>query len=93
MGDGRAEGSSAKGDGGQAAISLMPDADGAGSWLLAGFRSVHPLEKTIQGCLGSSSFSLVTDGTEALDWILNGCHNLHIPLSSGPMPQKLSVPP
>ena len=31
MGDGRAEGSSAIGDGGQAAISLMPDVDGAGS--------------------------------------------------------------
>ena len=28
MGDGRAEGSSATGDGGQAAISLMPDVDG-----------------------------------------------------------------
>ena len=31
MGDGRAEGSSAVGDGGQAAISLLPGADGAGS--------------------------------------------------------------
>ena len=31
MGDGRAEGSSAKRDGGQAAISLMPYADGTGS--------------------------------------------------------------
>ena len=31
MGDGRAAGSSAIGDGGQAAISLMPDMDGAGS--------------------------------------------------------------
>ena len=31
MGDGRAEGSSAIGDGGQAAISLTPDEDGAGS--------------------------------------------------------------
>ena len=31
MGDGRAEGSSAIGNGGQAAISLTPDADGAGS--------------------------------------------------------------
>ena len=31
MGDGRAEGSSAIGDGGQAAISLMPDIDGTGS--------------------------------------------------------------
>ena len=31
MGDGRAEGSSAIGDGGQAAISLMPDVDGTSS--------------------------------------------------------------
>ena len=31
MGDGTAEGWSAIGDGGQAAISLMPDIDGTGS--------------------------------------------------------------
>ena len=31
MGDGRAEGSSTIGDGGQAAISLMHDVDGTGS--------------------------------------------------------------
>ena len=31
MGDGRAEGLSAIGDGGQASISLMPDTDGTGS--------------------------------------------------------------
>ena len=31
MGDGRAEGLSAIGDGGQAAISLTPDVDGTGS--------------------------------------------------------------
>ena len=31
MGDGRAEGSSAIGDGGQAAVSLTPDIDGTGS--------------------------------------------------------------
>ena len=31
MGDGRADGSSAAGDGGQAAASLMPDIDGIGS--------------------------------------------------------------
>ena len=31
MGDGRAEGSSAIGDGGQAAILLMPDVDGTSS--------------------------------------------------------------
>ena len=31
MGDGRAEGSSAIGDGGKAAISFIPDVDGTGS--------------------------------------------------------------
>ena len=31
VGDGRAEGSSATGDGGQAAVSLMPDVDGTRS--------------------------------------------------------------
>ena len=34
MGDGRAEGSSATGDGGQEGVSLMPDIDGTGSALL-----------------------------------------------------------
>ena len=34
MGDGRADGSSAIGAGGQAAISLMPDVDGTGSGCL-----------------------------------------------------------
>ena len=47
-GDGRAEGSSAVGDGGQAAISLSPDVDGSGSG--AGFNSVYPLEIRIQWC-------------------------------------------
>ena len=36
MGDGGAAGSSATGDGGQAAISLTPDADGIGSDSLLG---------------------------------------------------------
>ena len=36
MGDGKAEGSSAIGDGGQAAVSLMPDIDGTGSDSLLG---------------------------------------------------------
>ena len=34
MGDGRGEGSSAIGDGGQAATSLTPDTDGIGSGFL-----------------------------------------------------------
>ena len=36
MGDGRAEGLSSIGDGGQAAVSLMPDIDGTGSDSLLG---------------------------------------------------------
>ena len=49
MGDGRAERSSAIGDGGNAAVSLMPDVDGTGSGsFLAGFISIYPLVKTIQ---------------------------------------------
>ena len=41
MGDGRAEGSSAMGDRGQAAVSLPPDIDGTGSGSLLG--SVLPI--------------------------------------------------
>ena len=37
MGGGRAEGSSAVGGGGQAAISLEPDVDGTGSGVLLGW--------------------------------------------------------
>ena len=48
MGDGRVEKSPAIGERGQAAISLRPDTDDAGSWLLTGFKSVRPLEKLIQ---------------------------------------------
>ena len=45
MGEGRAEGLSATGDGGQAAISLMPDADGMHTCI---FQSPQP-EGHIQG--------------------------------------------
>ena len=42
MGDGRAEGLSAMGDGGQAAISLTPDVDGTGSGsLMESILSTH----------------------------------------------------
>ena len=47
MGDGRAEGSSGIGDGGQAAISLTSDIDGTGSGYLL-TQVYQPLEKTIQ---------------------------------------------
>ena len=49
VGDGRAEGSLAVGDGGRATISLMPDGTGGASWL--GY--IYPL---IQWWLGHSSF-------------------------------------
>ena len=45
VGDSRAEGSSAIGDGGQAGILLMPDIDGTGSCSL--LDSVLPLEKNV----------------------------------------------
>ena len=45
MGGGRAEGSSAVGDGGQAAISLTPDVDGTGSGSLLGSILSALLEK------------------------------------------------
>ena len=52
MGDGRAEGSSAIGDGGQAAVALTPDVDGTGSgfncWiqLLDSILSTHLKEQS-----------------------------------------------
>ena len=48
MGDGRAEGTSALGDGGQAAIALMPDVDGTGSGSLLDSILSTLLKKMIQ---------------------------------------------
>ena len=78
MGDGRAEGSSAIGDGGQAAVSFMPDIDGTGSGFLLDSILSTLLKKMIQRCLSGSFFFLVIDGTIAVDCILNGCCNLHV---------------
>ena len=47
MRDGRTEGSSAEGDGGQAATSLKPDVDGSGTGSL--------LKPDAHGCLFESS--------------------------------------
>ena len=50
------------------------------SWFLAGFNSIHPLEKTIQWCLDSSSFSLSRHKWHgSMDWFLNGCWELCVP--------------
>ena len=54
MGDGRAEGSSATGDGGQAAISLTPDVDGTGSGSLL---EISQLEGS---CVGDLLYLLPT---------------------------------
>ena len=71
MGNGRAEGSSAIGEEGQSAISLMPDIDGTGSSSFnSGFNSIYPSGKAIQKCLDSSSllllFFLIIDDMVAL---------------------------
>ena len=44
VGDGRAEGPPAIGEGGRAAVSLLPGVDGR-FWFLAGFNSIHLPEK------------------------------------------------
>ena len=78
MGDGRTEGSSTIGDGGQAAIfHLMLMAQvlvprGIQFYLRSG-------KKMAQQHLGSSSFFLVIGDMVALDCILDGCCNLHEP--------------
>ena len=51
MGDGRAEGWSAIGDGGQAAISLTPDIDGLGFGFLVELDARLHLEKFVCGDL------------------------------------------
>ena len=48
MGDGRAEGSSATGDGGQAAVSLTPDINGLGSGSLLNTIQSTLLKKVIE---------------------------------------------
>ena len=87
-GGGRAEGLSAIDDGGQAAISLMPDVDGTAS---GEFNSTYPLEKMIHQCLGSSSFfnchRLPHSTRLHPEWLLQpSCTVLH----SGPVLQKLT---
>ena len=77
MGDGRTEGSSAIGNGEQAAISLMPDVDGTGSGsLLDSILSTLLKKKQSSDGLDSSSFSLIIGDPVVLDSILN---NIHVP--------------
>ena len=79
MGDGRAEGSSAIGDGGQAAVSLTPDVDGTGSGFLLDSILSTLLKKSDPVIPGSSSFFLIIGDTVALACILNGCCHLCVP--------------
>ena len=58
MGDGRAEGSSAIGDGGQAAISLMADTVGTGSgFLLDSILSILLKKQSSDICIVALFFS------------------------------------
>ena len=95
VGDGKAQGSLATGDRGQAAISLMFDIDSTGSGSL--LSSVLLTWKIIQGSLASSScfffffyhkwHSITGLHSERL------LHPLCTILYLGPVPQKLTVPP
>ena len=79
MGDCRAEGSSATGDKGQAAISLTPDIDGTGSGSSLDSILFTLLKKRSSDVWVVALFFLVIDDAVALDCILNGCCNLRVP--------------
>ena len=86
VGDGRAEGSSAIGDGGQAAISFISDVAGSGSGsLLASILSAL-LKKPSSDVWVVALFFLGTDPMVTLACMLNNCGNLHmlfhVPLAS-----------
>ena len=82
MGEGRAEGLSAIGERGHAAMSLMPDADGtvSGSLLVS---ILSAILESDPGMSASSavSFPLITDGMVALNYTLNSFCSLHVPFS------------
>ena len=78
MGDGRAERSSAIGDGGQAAVSLMPDVDGTGSGSLLDSVLSTLLKKQSSDVWVVALFFPIIDDTVTLDFILKGCCNLRV---------------
>ena len=79
MGDGRAERSSAIGDGGQAAISVTPDVDDTGSGSLLDSILSALLKKRSRDVWVVALFLLVIYDTVALNCILNGGCNLRVP--------------
>ena len=78
MGDGRAEGSSAIGNGGQAAISLLPDVDVIGSDFSLDSILSTLLKKPSGDVWVVALFFLGTDPMVTLDCIPNDCHTLRI---------------
>jgi len=74
VGDGRAEGSSAIGDRGQATNSPTPDVDGTDSGSLLDSILSTPMKKRSGGVwfAALSLFFLLIDDTAVLDCILNG---------------------
>ena len=93
MEDGRAEGSSAIGDGGQAAISLTPDVDGTGSGSLMDSILSTLLKKPSSDVWVVALFFLsqmtCNTGLHSERLLQPSCTGLH----SGPVRQKLTVPP
>ena len=76
MGDGRAEGSSAIGDGGQAAILLMPDVDSTGSGSLMDSILSTLLKKQSSDIWVVAPVYLIRDDMVMLHCIPKGCCNL-----------------
>lgn len=82
MGEGRAEGLSATGDRGQAAISVTPDAASTGSYsLLVSILSTILESGPVMPASSAVSCSLITDGMVALDYTLNSFCSLRVPFS------------
>ena len=82
MGEGRAEGLSATGDRGQAAILFTPDVASPGSYSLL-VSILSAILESDPGMSASSavSFPLITDGMVALNYTLNSFCSLHVPFS------------
>ena len=86
MGNGKDEGSSAIGDGGQAVISFIPNVDGTGSGSLLETLLSTLLNKQSSDGLVVPLF-LVLDDMVALGCIQNGCYNLWVLFCiMGPVP-------
>ena len=92
MGDGRAQGSSAIGNGGKTAISLTPDIDGTGSGSLLDSILSALLRKQSSDVWVVALLFLIIDDTVALDCILSSCCNFCVPFYIWALCLKIVLP-